>query len=638
MEEIPPAPDLGPEPPCLHPQLHLGLEQEEVTEEITTTITLPAPSPPQHQYTTSHTISLRHIDTSETSDTTDTCYTTSNISILANNQFPGKFSSSELESLNHLSKSAKKILHFYISYIDHTNKPTISKTIPPPPSTTALFEEIKTLINQNHHHHLPPTDIHLSSDGIIALKDQNDMLNQTITILNNEKDILQTQLNNMHLVSSPPLVQLNNRDFPPLTSQPQPQLQPQPQPQLQPQPQPQLQPQPQPQPQPQLQPQPQPQPQLQPQPQPPRKTYALCTATQPQDDFLIINVSQDDLFQEDLDQKVHPPSLAVPQPLPPLPPTVPTPSLNPPPPPPPLLLQQNIPRPLGSPSIYLPIIDTNTPLHLQEYIVKIKNNFSSIKKHVKGKDFIKKIRILDSKTALKIVHRVVNHLSSATNFKQIEEICQKQLPIKNSMHYPPLPNFAPATKEWEFITQNTRNNHFINFDKIVILSQAYNLEFFQQFVRAKTIQPTHPHISKEFFSLLYIPVYDVIDKVSRTVEEMKMDLYILFITFRLTAYENYAGSELYNITPSLKNPTKQIFLKHSPFSPAWCSEMYSLRRDDPLAMDFTSFKNFFCNSNNNSDAFQSYFNHTTQYNTTIKLSYNNNAKPPMPPLPWLNNL
>ena len=110
-DDIPPAPDLGPEPACLQDQLHLGLEQEEVTEEITTTITLPAPSPHQHQYTTSHTISLRHLDTPDTSDTTNTCYTTSYkkyISILVNNQFPEKFSAEELESLNQLDKNAKK--------------------------------------------------------------------------------------------------------------------------------------------------------------------------------------------------------------------------------------------------------------------------------------------------------------------------------------------------------------------------------------------------------------------------------------------------------------------------------------------------------------------------------------------------
>ena len=133
-------------------------------------------------------------------------------------------------------------------------------------------------------------------------------------------------------------------------------------------------------------------------------------------------------------------------------------------------------------------------------------------------------------------------------------------------------------------------------------------------------------------------MYDVVDKVDRTVEGMKMDLYLLFICFRLLAYDNYAGSDLYNITPSLFNPTKQTFLRQFPFSPEWCSEMYSLRKNDPLAMDFSSFKYFFCNNDNNSKAFQSYFNHTTQYSKKVKISYNQNVRfPPMPPLPWLNN-
>ena len=89
---------------------------------------------------------------------------------------------------------------------------------------------------------------------------------------------------------------------------------------------------------------------------------------------------------------------------------------------------------------------------------------------------------------------------------------------------------------------------------------------FKVFSMAKAIQYTHPELSKEFFSLLYIPVFDGIEKVRRTPEEMKMDLLLLFITFRLHAYERYAGSRNFTKTPSLFNPTAQIFLDSLPFS------------------------------------------------------------------------
>ena len=313
--------------------------------------------------------------------------------------------------------------------------------------------------------------------------------------------------------------------------------------------------------------------------------------------------------------------------------------MPPPPPPPPLLPPQilpKVPKPLGSfsSSSYLPMIHDKTPIYLQKYLTEIRPSFTYVKRNVKSQSLIKQIRNYGTETRQSNVYKVIRNLSSATSFSQIPEICRSQSPMSHSKHYPPLPNLAINTREWQFITQDIKNpRQFINLDKLVILSQAYNLEMFQIFVMAKAIQYTHPELSKEFFSLLYIPVCDGIEQVRRTHEEIKLDILLLFITLRLHAYERYAGSRNFTKTPSLFNPTAKIFLDSLPFSAEWCSEMFLKRNNDPLSISKMTFSELFVNIDNRTLAVQTYFNYTEQHRTELpsegSVKRENSVYPPL---------
>ena len=105
---------------------------------------------------------------------------------------------------------------------------------------------------------------------------------------------------------------------------------------------------------------------------------------------------------------------------------------------------------------------------------------------------------------------------------------------------------------------------------------------------------------------------------------MKMDLLLLFITFRLHAYENTLALEIQK-KKSLFNPIKKKFLDSVPFFAEWDSEICYKRKFYPLLMKQITFSELFVNNDKCPIAFQTYFKYTTQQNKSTKLSYNHNT-------------